>query len=351
MEPTRGKNILDVVLVKPDELYRETKSAIRNENPPLSPIEEELENRGGHRLTWHRYHQYKDIDSYLGYLAKTHNDICQTEVIGKSSEGRDLKLIKVSNGAANKPAIWIDGGLHGREWISPATVTYILLQLVEFRDQHPELLEAFDWYILPVGNPDGYEYSHTTDRLWRKTRSKWAACRGVDPNRNWDFHWGEGTVTTHDSCREDFAGPQAFSEPETRAMAEFLMAHREQIKIYLTLHSYSQMWLVPWGYKNEKPKDYYDMYVLAEKGVQALQSVRGTDYLLGTSPELIYAASGGSDDWAKGVAGIKYSYTIELPDKGNYGFVLPANQIEPVGEETWAAIKAIAQQFSQMTHS
>ncbi len=38
----------------------------------------------------------------------------------------------------------------------------------------------------------------------------------------------------------------------------------------------------------------------------------------------IDVATGGSDDWAKGVAGIKYSYTLELRDEGRYGFELPA---------------------------
>nr|CAD7425757.1 unnamed protein product [Timema monikensis] len=149
-----------------------------------------------------------------------------------------------------------------------------------------------------------------------------------------------------DSCREDFSGPRAFSEPETRAMSEFILSRQLEIKVYLTVHSYSQMWLVPWGYKEEKPRDYYDMYTLAEKGVEALEAIRGTDYLLGTAAELLYTAPGGSDDWAKGVAGIKYSYSIELPDTGDYGFVLPANQIEPVGQETWAAVKAIATHFA-----
>jgi murein tripeptide amidase MpaA len=52
-----------------------------------------------------------DIDSYIEYLAITYPDICQTEVIGRSFEGRDLKLLKVSTGGeSNKPAIWIDGG-------------------------------------------------------------------------------------------------------------------------------------------------------------------------------------------------------------------------------------------------
>jgi len=175
-----------------------------------------------------------------------------------------------------------------------------MLQLVEFWDWHPELIDSVDWYFMPVANPDGYEYSHSTDRLWRKTRSgakadqRWGKrkCYGVDPNRNWDFHWGEGSTSSSDPCTDDYTGPWAFSEPETKAMADFILTRKDQIKIYLTLHSYSQMWLVPWGYKNEKPKDYYNMYVLAEKGVEALQAVRGTDYLLGTAAELLYTSSG-----------------------------------------------------------
>ncbi len=46
----------------------------------------------------------------------------------------------------------------------------------------------------------------------------------------------------------------------------------------------------------------------------------------------IDAASGGSDDWVKGVAGIKFAYTLELPDRGDFGFLLPASEILPVGQ-------------------
>ena len=44
------------------------------------------------------------------------------------------------------------------------------------------------------------------------------------------------------------------------------------------------------------------------------------------------AASGGSDDWVKGVAGVKFAYTVELPDRGDFGFLLPASEILPVGQ-------------------
>lgn len=53
-------------------------------------------------------------------------------------------------------------------------------------------------------------------------------------------------------------------------------------------------------------------------------------------------ASGGSDDWAKGVAGIKYSFTIELRDGGRNGFILPKSMIKDTGEELVSGIRAMA---------
>ena len=52
------------------------------------------------------------------------------------------------------------------------------------------------------------------------------------------------------------------------------------------------------------------------------------------------SSSGTSRDWAYGVPAIEYVYTIELRDEGEYGFLLPPEQITPTVEETWAAIKA-----------
>ncbi|CAB3388305.1 Hypothetical predicted protein [Cloeon dipterum] len=348
--PTAWTNItteLNQSGIKYSIIIENLQDSIRNENPPMEPEEEEWENRSGHRLTWKRYHHYKDIESYVDYLANTYPEICQMEVIGQTSEGRPLKVLKISTGGAAKPAVWIDGGIHAREWIAPATVTYLLLQLVEFRHDHPWLIDDLDWYVLPVVNPDGYEYSHTTDRLWRKTRSAGdGQCVGVDANRNFDSHWLEVGASS-DPCSSIYAGSRPFSEPETKAMTDFILSRRDEIKVYLTLHSYGQMWLVPWGYKADKPDDYYDMYVLAEQGVEALERVRNTDYLLGTADELIYTSSGGSDDWAKEKAGIKYAYTVELPDTGRYGFVLPAAHIELVGQEVWEGVKGMMLYFTK----
>ena len=55
-------------------------------------------------------------------------------------------IAKVCKGeCGSKPAMWIDGGIHAREWISPAAVTWVLKELVENDANHPDLLENMDW--------------------------------------------------------------------------------------------------------------------------------------------------------------------------------------------------------------
>lgn len=90
----------------------------------------------------------------------------ELENIGTSLEGRNLVFAKIStNPNANNPIILIDGGIHAREWIAPAVVLYVLQQLVE-SGENSDLLDGIDWYLLPVLNPDGYDYSHTTVRIY-----------------------------------------------------------------------------------------------------------------------------------------------------------------------------------------
>ena len=60
------------------------------------------------------------------------------------------------------------------------------------------------------------------------------------------------------------------------------------------------------------------------------------------------AAAGGADDEAKGTHNIKYAYTVELSDTGHYGFILPASYIQPVSEETWDGVKAVAKELMQL---
>ncbi|XP_012170723.2 carboxypeptidase B [Bombus terrestris] len=367
----RNKGI-DFKVLMPD-----LQKIIAYQNPKMTKEQrEDLVMTNGHSMTWKRYHRYGEIVKYLEYLAMSYPSLVEVITIGHSYENQPIKMIKISTGPNKegeaKSAVWIDAGMHAREWIGSAVATYIISQLVEKNSSYAKLLDNSDWMILPVANPDGYEFTHIGDRLWRKTRSNhaenqddsrflqlvnhytgwlWGKCEGVDPNRNFDYHWGEMEEggASLDPCHETYAGPRAFSEPETKAMADYILANKQNIRIYLTLHSYSQMWLVPWGYTYSKPSDYSELANVAKKAIGAISKIHGTDYQLGPSAHLLYPTSGASDDWAKGVAGIKYAYTLELRDRGTYGFLLPASQIVPTAREIWAGIRTIARLITYNT--
>lgn len=148
--------------------------------------------------------------------------------------------------------MWIDSGIHAREWISPAVGSWMLNEILQDESEHPELLDKLDWYFLPSHNPDGYHKSREEDRMWRKTTTQYEndLCQGTDANRNWDFHWAESGASS-DSCSQTYHGPEAFSEVEARNVRDFLLAHKDQVKYFQTLHSYSQLILFPWGYTEE----------------------------------------------------------------------------------------------------
>lgn len=338
------KSFLTTIKVPFNVMIDNVNENIRAQMVP-APKPEEISSRKSSRITFTEYHTYAEIQAFLTQTANDFPNIATKGSLGRSFEGRDIGYIKIGAPGLNKPAIWIDAGIHAREWISPATATYFIDQLTTGYGNDAEitrLVDDVDWIIVPSINPDGYAFTWSDDRLWRKSRSTnpGSTCLGTDPNRNYDFHWDEGGSSDL-PCSDTYHGPSALSEIEAQHVSDFLLANRNSIKVYLTLHSYGQYWLTPWGYTSNYPSDYDNLFALATEAVAALTAVHGTEYTIGTSTNTLYVASGGSDDYAKGVAGIAYSYTVELRDTGAFGFTLPAALIIPTAEETWEGFKVV----------
>ncbi|XP_065336580.1 carboxypeptidase B-like [Cloeon dipterum] len=309
-------------------MIQDVGAAIRNQNPVLKEGNNKRMARKGHRMTFQNYHRVSDIHGYLEYLARTFPDLVSVQTIGSSVEGRPLKLIKITGSNADpKPAFYIDGGIHAREWISPTSVTYIIQELVENRDKY-KFMDAIDFYIVPVVNPDGYEYTHNGVRLWRKKNT----CAGTDLDKNFGYKW-DGAGSSHDPCQE------------TYAFRNFVSSLGVSVRAYVTFHSYGQYILYPWGYDKKVPPD-YDLDRIGKKAANKMREVAGASYTVGNSASLLYAASGGADDLAKGGSRIKYTYTIQLRDRGQYGFLLPASSIVPTGKEAFAAIQTISEEIA-----
>uniref|UniRef100_A0A8C5NSX6 Carboxypeptidase B2 n=1 Tax=Junco hyemalis TaxID=40217 RepID=A0A8C5NSX6_JUNHY len=262
---------------------------------------------------YENYHSMKEIYHWMEAVVKVHSDLLQKIYIGSSYEKRPLYVLKVHLKEKSKNAIWIDCGIHAREWISPAFCL---------------------WFI-----------GH--NRLWRKSRSSHgnSKCIGTDMNRNFDAHWC-GPGASHFECHETYCGPYPESEPEVKAVARFIRDHKDTIKAYITMHSYSQLVLFPYSYTMNKSKDHEELESLAQKAAKAIKRTTWKTYRPGAGAQTIYLAPGGSDDWAYDL-GIKYSFTFELRDTGTYGFLLPPREIKPTCLEALSAVKEIAQHVLQ----
>ncbi|XP_018369901.1 PREDICTED: zinc carboxypeptidase-like [Trachymyrmex cornetzi] len=289
--------------------------------------------RASSTFDFKNYHTLDVINKNLDDLAKQYPKIVQTVVGGQTYEGRQIKGVKVSF-KANNPGVFIEGGIHAREWISVATVMYILHELLKSDNSEIRALaESHDWYIFPSFNPDGYVYTHTKNRLWRKTRKQYSSfCYGSDPNRNWGYKWNTGG-SSNSACSETYAGNAPFSEIETKTMSKYIDSISGKLYAYIAFHSYSQLLLFPYGHTTAHLDNYNDLYDIGVKTATALEKKYGTHYTVGNVAETIYVASGGSMDWVKGTYGTPITYTYELRDTGRYGFLLPADQIIPTGEE------------------
>ncbi|XP_042856184.1 carboxypeptidase B-like [Penaeus japonicus] len=292
-----------------------------------------------------KYMTFEEMECFLKNLCENSTRASLTS-IGKSTENRDIWMVHLrSEGpkAGGAGAIWVEAGIHAREWISSAVGLHLLKDLLQDDDG---TAGHFDVYVVPMANPDGYEYSRTSDRFWRKNRSKTSKpeCSGVDLNRNWGFHYGVGASDFE--CSEVFKGAAAFSEPETKALRDAMKKLKDNLKMVLSLHSYGQQLLYPWGYSKKETAP--DTEELIEKGrvfADAARARHDKVYTVVNSAGDLYTASGATDDWAKGVLEVKYTYTLELRDEGFHGFDLDPSHILPCSEEVWDGLRALLKEI------
>lgn len=289
---------------------------------------------------WDSYMDYATIQAYMNELIALRPDLASSFTLGTTVENRAILGLRVSApGGGTKPMVFFHGGIHAREWITVPVSLYVADQLIRHYDTDPfihELVDRCDFRIVPVLNVDGYLYTWGPNRLWRKNRRVNSdGSIGVDLNRNFGYQWGgEGASAT--PSNDTYRGPSAFSEPETQAVRDFMIAHPE-IRAYCDIHSYSQLIMWAWGYQAALAPDNAVLDVIGTQMRNIVFSVHGMTYVDGPIYTTIYPASGTSVDYAYGGRGI-LAFTYELRDTGTNGFTLPASQILPNCEEIFPAL-------------
>jgi carboxypeptidase T len=342
-----------VFLVNKEDIDRIKKSGIKiigqipvpESRPGLSKQQEAGDVNG-------RFHNYRETEEFLLDLGNQYPDLAEVFSIGQSIEGREIYMIKISDNVhleEEEPNVYFVGCHHAREWISVEVPLLFARHLLEHYPDNPEVQRVVNGaqvYILPLLNPDGLEFSIHVYRWWRKNRRYngnyiW----GVDLNRNYDYFWGYDDIgSSPDPRRDSYRGLSPFSEPESSAYQQFLLAHPPAGAI--TYHSYTQTIMYPWGYTTEPAPDAAEMQEIARQMSERIFPVNGRTYLYGTGPELLYLTNGDHDDWVYGTFGAP-SYTIELPapDYLSGAFFVPEEEIDLSFNENLPAMLYFANYF------
>jgi hypothetical protein len=251
--------------------------------------------------------------------------------VGASYEGRPILAVKIGavNDAPERPNVLFMATHHAREWISTAIAMKLIRWLA---DSGGPALAAYDVWVIPVANPDGYQYTFTTERYWRKNRRlNSTGSYGVDPNRNYPAFWGLDNIGSSGwDLAETFRGTAPGSEPETQTVMAFHAAHPPVVS--LSYHSYGDLIIHPWGFRaGELAPD-----------ASRFQALAGTDLspaVTDSVPESfvgyyhpgpgwnLYATNGEYTDWAYRAYGT-FAFTAELTSgccaQGlSYGFAFP----------------------------
>ncbi|KAI9599066.1 hypothetical protein BDF19DRAFT_419370 [Syncephalis fuscata] len=216
--------------------------------------------------TWfNNYHELTELTNWYYDLAKQHSDIVTTPVvIGNTIENRPLLKFTITG----------PGDASGRK---------------------------LEFVIVPVCNPDGYVFTWSSNRLWRKNREGIQNGRtyGVDINRNWPDHWGARGSSTNPSA-EDYRGPSAGSTREVQALTTAYIK-TPNIVSAVDLHSYSQLVLRSYGWTTAIPQDESRLAKVGQQFADDIRAQSGKEYTSQRSVEL-YVTSGEVTDWWYGEA-------------------------------------------------
>lgn len=266
-----------------------------------------------------QYASYQDTIDFLTQAMGEHPELVRIQSIGETWEGRPIMMATISQDVAYadlKPAMLYTGSIHAREWIGNELAIKFIKYILENYKINPNLISALTrstLYIVPCLNPDGFEYSHTHYSFWRKNRrDNGDGTFGVDLNRNFGVRFRKGG----DTSATTYSGPHAFSEPETKAIKDFVDTH-DNITIALDYHSQGNVFFPAHKFNHETEIEGTDLNVLCANMNREIKKVTGREYGIhrGKPPFNLIHGSGREYYYSKGImATVVEVGTRNIPD-------------------------------------
>ena len=266
-----------------------------------------------------QYTSYQETIDFLEKAMGEHPNLIRLQSIGTTWEGRPIMMVTISQDvtyADDKPALLYTGTIHAREWIGIELATKFVKYIIENYKVNPKLLRALTrntLYMVPCLNPDGFEYSRRHFSFWRKNRrDNGDGTFGVDLNRNFSIRFHKSA----DTSSNIYGGPDAFSEPETRAVKGFVDQHTN-ITIALDYHSQGNVFFPAHKFNHEEEMEGADLNLLCANMASEIRKVTGRQYGIhrGKPPFNLIHGSGREYYYSRGIlATVVEVGTRNIPD-------------------------------------
>jgi hypothetical protein len=283
------------------------------------------------------YYPFSEVESVLDQIHAAYPTLTGAKFsIGTTIQGRTIWAMKVSDNPGtdeSEPEARFDAMHHAREPESMQATIWMMLALLERHGTDPlstYLVDNREIWFLPCVNPDGYVYNQTTNPggggLWRKNRRANAGGSfGVDLNRNYAFQWGfDNSGSDPTPTGETYRGTGPASEPEVAAMQAFIASR--SFSTAVSAHTYSDLWLWPWGYIAAGPANNAQYTELGDL------CMLEADWTRGPAGSTLYLANGVTIDYEHDAKGT-ISFTSEIGGDSD-GFWPPTARIIPLAEIT-----------------
>lgn len=283
------------------------------------------------------YRRLADYEAEMRALAKKHRSLVRlVRLPYETLEGRRVLGVEIAADVRRRdgrPTFYVDGVHHAREWPAgeyPMIFAHHLVERSRKDARVTRLLRKLRVVIVPVVNPDGFDYSREAlldpqgaaatgpsaaglESYWRKNRRSLSGATvpvaqrnpdayGVDPNRNYSFLWGASNGSSGAHPQQDYRGSEPFSEPETLNVRDLILSR--QVTGVVTNHTYGRLVLRAWGHTVE---DAPDEPLLRTIGGRMARAMGGYTNQKGIG---LYATTGTTDDWAYATTGA-LGYTFE----------------------------------------
>lgn len=260
------------------------------------------------------------IRELIESTAVAHPSLTKLVTLGQSVQERPVYALKVTADAnttpdGSRPATGYVTALHAREWITVETNLRMLNHVLDSYGSDPEITALLNstelWFVL-VGNPDGYEHTFTTDRLWRKNmrdndeNGVIGSADGVDLNRNSPHKWAYDTSGSSGGRSSPvYRGRSAASEPEMQALDA--MMQMAGFEFFFDIHSAASLLLYGNGWQavTSSPDDYIGRALV---GDDLNPAVSGYEPGLGAE---LYLVNGDTANHAHATYGA-FGITVEL---------------------------------------